>query len=221
MRTVEASLIRLRGALVAALFALAASNLFAVGTAQAQSTYQWVPDANHSQVGFSVRHFFTPIRGTFADYEIELDFDPDQPNNSSVRVVIEVASVDTGIDRRDNHLRSADFFDVESHPQITFESSSVEAVGEGELIARGALTIKGISRQIELPITLLGVSELSPALRRSFGRRVASFTAGVEIDRRDFEVGRGSFAETAVVGAEVEIAVSIEAGERPVSTEDS
>lgn len=197
-----------------ALPGLAVIGLMALGDATADTRpLDWNVDASHTEINFSVRHFFTPVTGSFGDYEIDLDFDPEYPEKSSVRVKVAVASVDTGNEKRDNHLRSADWFDAEQHAYMTFESSSVRRVAESRFLAKGTLAIKDTKRQIELPITLLGVKEIPEQMREMLGGvgRVASFQAEAELDRRDFGVGVGSWAETAIVGAGVDITIVVEA----------
>lgn len=177
---------------------------------------EWNVDASHSEVVFSVRHFFTPVSGSFHKFDVTLDFDAENPANSKVRATIDVASIDTRNDRRDAHLRSPDFFDAEKYPQITFESTSVRVVGPNQLVVRGNLTIKSTTREVELPVTIQGIKDLPPDLQQMFGgiKQVASFTAQTRIDRRDFGVGVGNWAETIVVGADVDISISIEANRR-------
>jgi polyisoprenoid-binding protein YceI len=176
----------------------------------------WTVDASHTEINFSVRHFFTPVTGTFRTFEISLEYDPENPAASRVRVSVDVASVDTRNERRDNHLRSADFFDAQTYPRMTFESTSVRAAGPNQLVARGNLTIRSTTREVELPITVQGIKGLPPEMQQMFGglKQVASFTAQTQIDRRDFGVGVGNWAEVAVVGAPVEISVSLEANRK-------
>ncbi len=176
----------------------------------------WKVDVPHSEVNFRIKHFFTPVTGTFRSYDIDLFFDRENPENSSVEVSIDVSSIDTGDEDRDAHLLSPDFFDAEEYPEITFESSRVEEVEPNELVAHGTLTIKGTSKQIELPIHFLGVSDLPDEVGRALGgiRQVASFESGLQLDRREFEVGVGSWAQTLVVGAEVDVSISVEANRR-------
>lgn len=171
----------------------------------------WSVDPSHTQVNFKVRHFFTPVTGAFGEFEVTLAYDAEDPAQSSVTATIPVASVGTGIERRDNHLRTADFFDAETYPNITFRSSRVEVVSETELIAHGELTIKDVTREVAMPITVLGVMELPERMQRDGLTRVGSFQASLTLDRRDFGVGTGSWAETAVVGPEVEIEILVEA----------
>jgi len=173
----------------------------------------WNVDAPHTAVTFSVKHFFTPVKGQFDAFDIELAFDREAPENSSVRVSIPVASLNTGNERRDAHLQSEDFFEAEAYPVITFESESVTRVSDTELRVRGPLRIKGHERQVELPVTILGVVDLPEEMREAFGgiEQVASFEAVLTLDRRDFGVGVGSWAATAVVGKDVEIRIALEA----------
>lgn len=175
----------------------------------------WNVDRSHTEITFSVKHFFTPVSGTFNDYDVEFWFDQEDPTNSSVKVTIQVASIDTRNERRDNHLRSADFFDAENHPEMTFQSTSVRMLGENEMVATGDLTIKGITREVELPISLLGVKELPPEMQDMMGiTHVAGFDAETRLDRREFEVGVANWAQTVIVGGEVDVKIHVEANRR-------
>ncbi len=195
---------------IAVLSAALGAALLLPGAAHAVS---WTADSMHTEIGFSVSHFFTPVRGSFRDFEIELDYDAENPENSTVEARIEVASLDTGNSRRDEHLRSADWFEAETHPYMTFKSTSVRQNGDNGLIARGLLTIRGESHEIELPISLLGVRQIPEAMRPMLGgsTEVASFKATAAVDREDFNVGVGDWAGTMVVGGEVEIEILLEA----------
>jgi polyisoprenoid-binding protein YceI len=176
----------------------------------------WNVDVPHTGIGFSVKHFFTPVRGEFTDYEVELSFDPEEPANSSVRVRIDVASIDTGNEDRDAHLMSEDFFEAETYPYITFESREVRQVAENQLVVRGPLRIKGQVQDVDLPVTILGVRDIPAEMQEMLGgiTELAAFQAGLEIDRNDFGVGTGSWAATMVVGGEVSIDIAVEANRR-------
>jgi len=176
----------------------------------------WSVDGAHTEINFSVRHFFTPVSGTFEDYQVKLDFDPDHPQNSTIEVQIDVASVNTGNEKRDNHLRSGDWFETEKYPHITFKSTSVEKAGVDQLIARGKLTIKDVSNDVEMKVRLLGVKDIPEQMRGMLGGvvQVASFQAMTALDRRDYGVGVGSWAETMVVSADVEIEIAVEANHK-------
>ncbi len=182
-------------------------------TATATPPAAWSADAAHTEINFSVNHFFTPVTGSFEDHEVHLDYDALNPENSRVNAKIRVSSINTGNEKRDNHLRSADWFEAEKHPYITFESTSVRQVGDSRLLARGPLTIKGQSREVELPISLLGSQPIPVEMRPMLGgtQEVASFQATASIERGDFGVGVGSWAATMVVGSEVDINILLEA----------
>lgn len=176
----------------------------------------WNVDASHTEVNFTVKHFFTPVTGTFKSFDVDLRFDPANPESSSVVVTIDVASIDTKNERRDNHLRSADFFNAEAYPRMTFRSTSVQQVAPDRLLARGELTIKETTKEIELPITIHGVRDLPPEMSEMMGgiTEVAGFEAEATIDRREFEVGVANWAQTVIVGGDVEIRVALEANRR-------
>lgn len=173
----------------------------------------WNIDAPHTEINFSVKHFFTPVTGRFNDYEVNLMYDADDPENSTVSVVIDVASVNTNNERRDTHLRSEDFFNAEAYPKMTFESSSIRQVSANQLMAKGTLTIKDTTKEVELGINLLGITEIPEPMQEMMGGavRVASFEAATIIDRRDFEVGVANWAQTMIVGGDVEISIALEA----------
>jgi polyisoprenoid-binding protein YceI len=172
----------------------------------------WTVDRSHSQVGFVVRHFFTPVRGKFDTVQVALSFDPDHPAAGSVEATIQTASVNTGHPRRDNDLRSANFFEVATYPTITFRSSAVRVTGPDEYVATGTLTIRDVSKEIELPIRFLGRQTMPT--RDGGSREVAGFEASLTIDRRDFGVGTGDWLRTNVVAGEVKIEITVEASRR-------
>ncbi len=190
-----------------------AAVLLSTLTVAAVEDATWKVDNAHSAVTFSVRHFFTPVKGQFDRFDAQLTYDPAAPENSSVQVTIPVASINTSNERRDAHLASPDFFEAEKYPNITFVSERVTKVSENELLVRGALTIKDQTRQVDLPVTILGIADLAPEMQQMFGgiKQVASFEAKLILDRRDFGVGVGNWAATAVVGKDVEITIAVEA----------
>lgn len=173
----------------------------------------WNVDDAHTEINFKVTHFFTPVTGSFQDFDIDLVFDAEDVSNSHVSVKIAVASVDTGKEKRDGHLLSADFFDAEAYPYITFESQDFRATGEGEFVAVGDLTIKGVTRAVELPLRLLGVQQIPAEMQEMLGgvTEVVSFAGATTLDRGDYGVGTGSWAATLVVGGEVDIEIAVEA----------
>lgn len=199
------SRIALTAALLVAVFGL-------MGAIPATAAETWTIDPAHTKVSFTVDHFFTPVEGSFDQFDVSLVYDPQNPAASKVTAKIPVGSVDTANTKRDDHLRSADWFEVAEHPYMTFESSSVRGVGEGRLVAVGTLTIKGISHQVTLPIEILGVRDIPEEMQPMVGaKQVASFRATASLDRNDYEVGVGSWAGTMVVGDTVNIEILAEA----------
>lgn len=176
----------------------------------------WDVDARHTEVRFSVNHFFTPVTGKFEQFDAALRYDPESPESSTVNVTIDVASVNTNNERRDNHLQSGDFFEADKHPEIVFRSTSVREVGRNRLVATGPLTIKGVTREIELPIEVLGVQPIPEEMQEMLdgATQVASFRAATTLDRRDFGVGVGDWAATMIVGGDVDVEIVLEAAYR-------
>ncbi len=176
----------------------------------------WNVDAAHTEINFSVKHFFTPVTGSFRDFEVSFQFDKNNPENSRIEAKIAVASVDTGNERRDNHLRSGDWFETDKYPYMSFVSKSVRKVGDGKFVARGELTIKGTTREIELPVSLLGVQMIPAQMAEMVGgiKEAASFQATTTVSRNDYGVGVGSWAATMVVGSDVTIEILMEANHK-------
>ncbi|GAA3092163.1 YceI family protein [Streptomyces rectiviolaceus] len=144
-------------------------------------TGQWTIDRPHSRIGFSVRHaMVTTVRGAFADYDSTLYFDGARPSESRAEIVIRVGSVDTGVEQRDGHLVGADFFDVRRHPEMAFRSTATVHEGGETFRMAGDLTIRGISRPVELQLDYLG-SVVDP-----FGFERAGFDGTTTIDRTDW-----------------------------------
>lgn len=187
------------------IFTLIAVSVFTLAFS-AMQVQQWRVDKSHSAINFSVKHFFTPVHGTFNDYEAAITFDPENLQESHIDVTISVNSVDTKNQRRDNHLKTDDFFGAETWPDITFKSSRIEKTGEGEFVAYGQLTLKEVTKEIELPFTLLGIMDHP----RREGTKIAGITATTTINRTDYEVGTGDWASNAVVGDMVTVEILLE-----------
>jgi polyisoprenoid-binding protein YceI len=141
----------------------------------------WNIDPVHSEVGFSVRHMMvSKVRGRFTTFSGQL-VTADDPLKSSVTAEIDLSSINTGNEQRDAHIRSADFFEVETYPTMTYKSAGVR-VEDGEYVLDGDLTLKGITKNVPLRLELNGFSP------DPYGNLRAGFTASGEIDRRDFNV---------------------------------
>lgn len=141
----------------------------------------WTIDAAHTVIGFSVRHMMvSKVRGRFDKFEATLTV-PEDATQSSVVATIDAGSINTDNADRDNHIRSADFFSVEEHPQITFRSTGVVAKGE-DFVLQGELSIKGRSKPVELTLEFNG-STVDP-----YGLDRAGFAASTQISRKEFGV---------------------------------
>ena len=160
-------------------------------------------DPSHTHILFTISHFgFSDVQGEFLDFEGSVALDPDAPENSSVSVTIDTASIDTGWEARDEHLRNADFFDVGTHPTMTFESTAVEMTGDDTALVTGDLTILGTTQSVTLDVTL---NAMGPHPFRE-GVTVAGFRATGSIDRTEFGLAYGSPG----VGDEVQIHIETE-----------
>tara|TARA_A100001037_G_scaffold100364_1_gene91424 strand:- start:1005 stop:1706 length:702 start_codon:yes stop_codon:yes gene_type:complete len=161
-------------------------------------------DVAHSSVGFSVRHIVSRTTGSFNDFSGDIVYDAENPENSSVNATISIASIDTENERRDGHLRSADFFNAEMYPNMTFVSSNAEKKGD-VLMITGDLTMHGVTKKVVLPVEVLGVG-IHPMTKAA----VAGFQAELVVTRSDF--GVNSWTDAAgVLGDEVKVTLVIEA----------
>ena len=202
---------------LAAGYALIGSNTEAVGTplkerfASAQQTgdsgvYNF--DKAHSFIGFKVNHnTLIEVPGFFRDFTGSITYDGKDVEKSSVTFTAKVTSIDTGVQGRDNHLRTPDFFDVATYPELTFKSTKVEKKGKGWLVT-GDLTMKSVTKSISFPFNITG---FLPGGERNGGRM--GVTAETVINRRDFGVNYDSKLPTGkqVVSDEVKVVLQIEA----------
>jgi polyisoprenoid-binding protein YceI len=172
------------------------------------ATERWEIDSSHSGIHFSVRHLvIAKVRGQFSRWTGALVVPDGDFSRASVEAVIDATSIDTGVADRDNHLRSADFFDVAQFPEITFRASRVEAKKGDELQLIGTLTIKGTTREVSLDVERLG------ELKDPWGNQRAAFSAKTAIDRKDFGLTWNQVLETGgvAVGDRITIEIEIEA----------
>jgi polyisoprenoid-binding protein YceI len=187
-----------RFAVLAALLALAAP-------VHAAETYTF--DKAHTNVGFQVRHIFTLVSGKFTDFAGTIQVDRAKPESSTVEFTIQAKSIDTSEPRRDDHLRSPDFFDVANNPTITFKSTSLKANGKDSWLVTGDLTMHGVTKQVVLPVTLLGEG------KDPFGNEKMGLETGLTISRKDYGLTWNKTLETGgvLVADEVKIQIAIEA----------
>ena len=183
---------------------LAALLAFTATVAQAAP---YTVDASHSSVGFQIRHLaISKVNGTFNDFTGEFAFEAGNPDAWSVKAVIQTASIDTGNKDRDEHLRSGDFFEAETYPTITFESTGVTMKNDNAGTLRGNLTIHGVTKQVELDLEFLGTAT------DPWGNAKAGFSLSGKINRKDFGLTWSKALETGglVVGDEVKLQLEIE-----------
>lgn len=167
----------------------------------------WEFDTVHSEVGFAVKHMMvSTVRGRFRTFSGQIALDETRPSNSRVEVTIDTASVDTGNEMRDNHLRSAEFFDAANYPAATFVSKRIEDKGEGEYRVIGDLTLRGVTREIPLTLSVEGPH------RDMQGQRRLGIALTGSLSRKDFGLNYNPALETGgfVVGDVVKLQIETE-----------
>ncbi|WP_163996379.1 YceI family protein [Pyxidicoccus caerfyrddinensis] len=172
----------------------------------------WNLDTTHSTLGFMVRHMVVAkVHGRFTRFEGKVVLDGEDLTRGSAEVKIEAASLDTGVEQRDNHLRSPDFFDVAAFPKLIFRSKRVETAGKGHYRVTGDLTIRDVTREVVLDAELLG------RMKDPWGNERLAFQASTSIDRKDFGLVWNQALETGglLVGERVDISVDVQAVAAP------
>ena len=171
------------------------------------STQTFTIDKAHSEATFQVRHLVTKVRGHFSDFAGTIQFNEKAPEQASVSFTIQAASIDTKTADRDAHLRSEDFFFVDKHPEITFVSSRITRKGSDSYDVRGTLTIRGVAKELSLPVTFLGHA------KDPWGNARIGFEAETTINRKDFGLTWNAALEAGgfLVGDEVKISLQVQA----------
>lgn len=165
-------------------------------------------DPAHSTIGFSVRHLvINDVPGKFKDYKGLVQYDSTDLSKSSVEFTAQVTSIDTGVQARDNHLRTADFFDVAKYPEMIFKSTKIERKGKDAYLAKGTFTLKGVSKEITIPFKLYG------PIKDPWGKMRVGIDASLVINRQDYGVAYNQMLEGGglVVSNDVKIQLNIEA----------
>lgn len=176
-----------------------------VATPLFAQTESWAVDKVHSTATFKVRHITANVVGQFRDFEGAIKLDRANPAKSSVDFTIQAKSIDTGNENRDNHLRSADFFDVEKFPVISFKSTSVTPKGNNNFDVTGDLTMHGVTKRITLPVSFLGFA------KGGRGEK-GGFEIETTLNRKDYGViwnralDEGGF----VLGEDVKVSINLE-----------
>jgi polyisoprenoid-binding protein YceI len=168
----------------------------------------WKIDPQHTLIEFTAKHMMiTTVRGRFKTFEGRLYIDADNPQASHAEGSIEVASIDTGESQRDNHLRSADFFDVEKYPKMTFRSTRIEPAGGDSYKVYGDLTIKDVTREMVFDVVDQG------QMKDPWGNQRRGLSATAKLNRKDFGLNWNVALEAGgwLVGDEIKISVELQA----------
>jgi polyisoprenoid-binding protein YceI len=170
----------------------------------------WKIDPAHTDVSFSAKHMMiTTVRGKFAQVEGELKLDENEPRNSRGEIRVAARSLSTGFDARDQHLRSADFFDVEAHPWIAVATTGVKAKDDGTYAVSADVTIRGVTQPVTFDVEYLGTT---PGMR---GGRHAGFTARATVNRKDWGLNWNVALEAGgwLVGDDIKLEIDVAADE--------
>lgn len=183
---------------------------------KAEQTGEYSFDMAHSSIGFRVRHMgLVDVPGNFRNFEGTLNFDADKVSESTVEFKAEVKSVDTGVNARDNHLRSKDFFEVMTFPDMTFKSKRIKKKGKRYMV-KGDLTLKGVTKEIEFPVRIYG------PIKDERGTIRMGMSGYTSINRRDFNVTYGGKLPggTAVLSDSVAVELQIESVKKKETKEE-
>jgi polyisoprenoid-binding protein YceI len=178
-------------------------SFFVFGPLSSAATYK--VDLDHSTVSFKIRHLLSYVQGNFNKFEGSFEYDPEKPETWKVTVTADAASIDTNVAARDKHLRSADFFDVEKYPTLTFVSTGVTDVTPTSAKLNGLLTLHSVEKPVVFDLEILGVAQ------DPWGNTLAGFTVQTTINRKDFGLTWNKAVESGrlLVGEEVEITLEI------------
>ncbi|HEX9945144.1 MAG TPA: YceI family protein [Thermoanaerobaculia bacterium] len=162
-------------------------------------------DGDHSAVSFTIRHFVSNVPGRFRDFDGTIKYDKQNPAASSVEFTVKAASIDTANNDRDEHLRSKDFFDVQSFPNLTFTSTRVAAKDADTLEVTGNLTVRGVTKQVTIPVEVLG------SVKTPRGEK-AGFETSFTVNRKEYGINWNNVLDSGpVLGDEVKVNIAIEA----------
>ncbi len=172
----------------------------------------WLIDTHHTQIEFVARHMMiTKVHGQFEKFSGEVNLDENNPSNTRVDIQIETASVNTRDSKRDDHLRSPDFFNVAAFPSMTFKSKQVKVVDNEHAVLVGDLTIKDITHEVKMDVEFAGKA-VNP-----WGKTAYGFTGKTRINRKDWGLNWNIALETGgwLVSDEIEIAIELEVVKEP------
>ena len=187
---------------------LAAVSLATAAPAVAETVYEI--DLSHSDVSFQIRHFMSKVRGAFTEFSGTIVRNDEDLSKASVEFKIATASIDTRHESRDEHLRSADFFDVEKHPEIVFKSTAVEKVSDNQYRVTGQFSLHGVTKEIVLPVAYEG------EVKDPRGTVRAGFSVATRIDRKEYgmEWNRALDSGGYLLSDDVVVEIQIEAKQK-------
>jgi len=181
-------------------------SLFAVLLASTVNAAEWTIDTAHTEIGFTAKHMVVArVNGAFNEYSGQVTLDPENITSAKIKGVVKVASINTGNEARDNHLRTSDFFDAENYPEIVFESTEI-LKSESGYIAVGNLTMRGVTKSIQLPFQILG------PVNDPWGKTRVGIEAKGTINRLDWGVAWNKVIENngLLVSNEIELRINAE-----------
>ncbi len=184
---------------VPAALILAATPLFATET--------YTVDKVHSNAQFTIRHLMSKVTGKFTDVEGAVQVDRAKPEASAVEFKIKTTSIDTANKQRDDDLRSPNFFDVVNHPEITFKSTKMKATGKDSYQVTGTLTMRGVAKEITIPVTVLG------EMKDPWGNERIGFEAETTLNRKDYNILWNKTLDSGgyLLGDDVKVTIALEA----------
>jgi polyisoprenoid-binding protein YceI len=171
------------------------------------ATTKWAIDPTHSEIGFKVKHMmFTNVSGKFGTYDATIVTDDDNFENASMEFSADINSIDTNNADRDNHLKSADFFDADNHPKLTFKASSFTKTDGHNYELTGDLTLRGVTKSVKFPV------EFSGLMQDPWGNTKAGLNIDGKINRKDWGLNWNSALETGgvLVGEEVKLNIELQ-----------
>ncbi|MCV9928451.1 YceI family protein [Flavobacterium sp. LS1R49] len=169
------------------------------------ATTKWAIDPTHSEIGFKVKHMmFTNVSGKFNNYEATITSNENNFENAAIEFSADIKSIDTGNTDRDNHLRSADFFDVENSPKMIFKSTSFTKIDDGNYELTGNLNIRGVEKQVKLPVEFSGI------MTDPWGNTKVGLNITGKINRKDWGLNWNSALEAGGVLVSDDVRLNIE-----------
>ncbi len=192
---------------------LAAAALLLVAAAAFAAPVTYTIDKPHTEVGFDVRHFFSKVHGRFNDFQGTIVFDEQDPAKISVEATAVTGSISTDNEKRDGHLKTADFFDAEKYPTLSFKSTKVTAAGKNKYKVTGDLTLRGVTKSVVFDVDFLGAGSVGVG-GQSWGAK-AGFAATTTVNRKDFGINWNKTLDNGglMLADEVTLVLNIEANQ--------